>query len=117
MEADIIRRGKEISVQAVLAAGRTAREHFDNIAAVNEKGDFGDVVTEVDYQIEEIILKGIRGHFPDHQILSEEAGHNGKTATGCGWSIRWTAPTTMRSACLYSPSPSPSCTGAMRFSA
>lgn len=56
MEADIIRRAKEVAMQAASAAGQMMKEHFDKTAVIQEKGDFGDVVTETDYRAEEILM-------------------------------------------------------------
>lgn len=75
---DIIRAAKELSINAVLKAGQVAKDHFDNFTELQEKDDFGDVVTEVDLKAEEIILNEIISVFPDHQIDSEESGNNGK---------------------------------------
>lgn len=80
MEVDIIRTGKELSVRAILKAGQVVKEHFDYISVVEEKGSFGDVVTEIDYKAEKIILDEIINVFPDHQIDSEESGNNGKAS-------------------------------------
>jgi myo-inositol-1(or 4)-monophosphatase len=43
---------------------------------LDEKDGFGDVVTEVDFLIEGMILKEIHQLFPLHQVQSEEAGSN-----------------------------------------
>jgi myo-inositol-1(or 4)-monophosphatase len=42
-----------------------------------KKDQFGDVVTEVDFLAEEIILNEIANVFPDHKIHSEEQGDMG----------------------------------------
>jgi|GEM_PF-2831268 len=78
MNRDIIRRAKDVAVQAAQKAGQVAREHFDKTAVIREKGDFGDVVTEADYRAEEIIPGEIAREFPDHRIISEESGGNDK---------------------------------------
>jgi myo-inositol-1(or 4)-monophosphatase len=78
MEAEIIRQAKEVAVNAVLKAGQIVKEHFDQTAVIHEKGSFGDVVTEMDFRAEEIILQEITRAFPDHQITSEESGLSGK---------------------------------------
>ena len=78
METDIIRQAKEVAVNAVLKAGQMAKEHFGRTVDTREKGGFGDVVTEVDYRAEEIILGEIARAFPDHRISSEESGTHDK---------------------------------------
>lgn len=77
METDIIRRAKDTAVNAVLKAGRMAKEHFDRNVVSREKGEYGDVVTEADYRAEAIILDEIARAFPDHRIRSEESGLSG----------------------------------------
>jgi myo-inositol-1(or 4)-monophosphatase len=76
----IIKKAKELSVKAVLQAGQIAKDHFDQFTNLQEKDIFGDVVTDIDYKAEEIILSEINRVFPDHQIDSEESGNNGKTS-------------------------------------
>lgn len=78
MEAEIIRQGKELAINAILKAGQIVMNHFEKITEVNEKGTFGDIVTEADFKAEEVILQEISRVFPHHQIDSEESGHNGK---------------------------------------
>lgn len=78
MDVDIIRRAKEAAMQAALAAGQVMKEHFDKTAVIQEKGNFGDFVTEVDYLAEEILLREITRAFPDHRIESEESGVSGQ---------------------------------------
>lgn len=80
MVDNIIKTAKELSVKAILKAGKVAKDHFDNFTVVQEKDVYGDVVTEVDYLAEGIILKEITNVFPDHQINSEECGNNGKVS-------------------------------------
>lgn len=44
-----------------------------------EKGDFGDLVTEVDEEAEKEIIQRIRRHVPDHAIRGEETGRSGES--------------------------------------
>jgi myo-inositol-1(or 4)-monophosphatase len=80
MDKIIIQSAKELSIRAILEAGRIVKEQFDNIANLEVKGSFGDVVTDVDYKAEKIILDEIHKVFPNHQVESEESGHNGKVS-------------------------------------
>lgn len=77
MEERIIQTAKEVAIKAILKAGQLAKEHFDNVTDIEEKDNFGDVVTEVDHKAEKIILDEIMAVFPDHHIHSEESGDNG----------------------------------------
>lgn len=72
----IIRVARELAIAAALEAGRLIRERFDQLDTYEEKGEFGDVVTEVDYAAEHLILQKIERVFPEHRIRSEEAGIN-----------------------------------------
>jgi myo-inositol-1(or 4)-monophosphatase len=76
MNLDVINAAKELSIQIIRKAGHIAKERFDHYDMIDEKDSFGDVVTEVDYLTEAIILKDINRIFPFHQVHSEEAGSN-----------------------------------------
>ena len=76
MDMEVINAAKELSIRVIREAGSIAKERFDDFDMIDEKDSFGDVVTEVDYLIEELILKEINIIFPQHQIHSEEAGSN-----------------------------------------
>ncbi|HZG85087.1 inositol monophosphatase [Paenibacillus sp.] len=68
---------KRVAVEAAQAAGRHAKSRFASEYAVAEKGDHGDLVTDVDIESERIILDAIRAEFPDDEIRSEESGWSG----------------------------------------
>ncbi|MBO8172344.1 MAG: inositol monophosphatase [Bacillaceae bacterium] len=73
----MIRQARKTAVEAVRAAGQIARKKFGKAVQIQEKGDWGDLVTEVDHEAEQVILKRIHAHFPDHQVRSEETGWSG----------------------------------------
>lgn len=77
MDHTIIKAAQELSIRAIRKAGQVARERFDKLNGTQEKDQFGDVVTEVDFLAEEIILNEINKVFPEHRIHSEEQGDNG----------------------------------------
>ena len=58
--------------------GRIAREHFMRISEreVSTKGHH-DYVTHVDKLVEDTLVRRIRAHYPNHQILGEEGGSGG----------------------------------------
>lgn len=65
---------KRTLLEAVHAAGAEIRK-FDAIDfKVSSKGTVNDLVTEVDHASEKVIMDVIKKQFPDHYILSEEAG-------------------------------------------
>jgi len=64
----------EFLLDLARGAGDILLSNFGSARAVRTKADRGDMVTEVDLKSEEYILKRIRREFPDHNIVSEEAG-------------------------------------------
>lgn len=78
MNRTLLHEAKEVAVSAAQAAGTLIKRRFDTMYKVDEKGDAGDVVTEADYEAEQAIVGAIERKFPDHRILSEEAGQLGQ---------------------------------------
>ncbi|MWV44304.1 inositol monophosphatase [Paenibacillus sp. HJL G12] len=74
MDQQVLQTAKELSVRIIRQAGQIAKDKFDDIADVQIKDEFGDVVTEVDHLAEGVIIAEIQDVFPEHQIHSEEAG-------------------------------------------
>ncbi|MEW9701014.1 inositol monophosphatase [Paenibacillus sp. SI8] len=68
---------KEVAVKAAWKAGELARERFGGKLDIQQKGDRGDLVTEVDVQADRMIVGDIQDVFPSHRIYSEEAGEGG----------------------------------------
>ena len=54
-------------------AGKLALKYQEKGFSISTKSSPIDLVTEADKACEELILKTIRAHFPDHSILSEES--------------------------------------------
>ncbi|MCS1351812.1 inositol monophosphatase [Mechercharimyces sp. CAU 1602] len=77
MEA-ILEKARKVAMVAATEAGKIAKERFVGSFSIVEKGEDGDVVTEVDLLAEEVILHYLRQYFPTHQIESEEAGMIGE---------------------------------------
>jgi myo-inositol-1(or 4)-monophosphatase len=65
------------AVEAAEAAGDLVRDGLFGRLNVSEKGALGDVVTNLDFDSEELIIKTIRARFPAHRIISEELGNIG----------------------------------------
>jgi len=74
---ELLQRAREVAIEAAVRAGQVAKERFDGTFVVTEKGEHGDLVTEVDELAEREILQRLQEHFPDHQIRSEETGWSG----------------------------------------
>ena len=62
-------------------AGDLIREQFGRAGASGVKGR-GNIVTEADLAVEQLVRRLIGEHFPGHGILGEEAGAQGEEA---GW--------------------------------
>lgn len=65
----------DVAISAARTAGQIQKDHTNRIARIEYKGDINPV-TEVDLLCEQEIIKQIRGHFPDHEILAEESGQS-----------------------------------------
>lgn len=87
MDYKMIQSAKDLSERIIREAGLISKEKFDNFVELRSKDEFGDVVTEVDYITEEIIIKNILAEFPKHQIHSEEAGIMGSSESDWLWLI------------------------------
>ena len=65
---------KETLIRAVETGAAIMKEYFDQSFIVSNKEGINNLVTEVDHKSEEAIFKVIKEQFPEHYILSEEAG-------------------------------------------
>lgn len=65
---------KETLLKAAHEAGGIMKQHFHGAFKISSKETINDLVTEVDKLSETAIVRVIRSAFPDHDILSEEAG-------------------------------------------
>jgi myo-inositol-1(or 4)-monophosphatase len=75
----------QTAIEAAHRAGKVIAERYPDERNVTVKG-YRDIVTEVDTAAESIIIDLIGERFPDHAILSEEAGGAGIGA-GTTWVI------------------------------
>ena len=70
---------KKLAKEVALKAGKLLKDNFNKFDRRGVKIKSKDQIqTWVDRAAEKIILKEIRNNFPDHRILAEESGHNGK---------------------------------------
>ena len=65
---------KETLLQATEAGARELQRFFNSDFKITNKDGINNPVTEADHASEKAIMAVIRAHFPDHFILSEEAG-------------------------------------------
>jgi len=61
------------AIEAVKEAGKIQEEKFGENFKIEHKGEI-NLVTEVDYQCEKVIIDIIKRDYPEHEILTEEAG-------------------------------------------
>jgi myo-inositol-1(or 4)-monophosphatase len=80
-----LERIKTVGTGAAYKGGEVLRSFLGNIGAPGHKGAI-DLVTEADIASERIIIETIHKAFPDHAILAEESGDNGKNSD-CRWVI------------------------------
>jgi len=66
-----------VAIKAAEAAGDLVRDKLFHSLAVREKGNDGDVVTDLDLAAEKMIIDILRARFPQHRIVSEEIGKVG----------------------------------------
>ena len=64
---------KKVAEEAVKEAGNILMDNFNKDMPAFLKGK-NDIVTDIDIKSEKVILDAIKKNFPEHQILSEEAG-------------------------------------------
>lgn len=65
---------KNTLLRAVHAGADLLRHYFEGTFEIQSKDSLNNLVTEVDKKAEEAIIDVIRAEFPEHFILSEEAG-------------------------------------------
>lgn len=65
---------KQTLLKATQAAALIMQENFEKQFSVFNKEGINNLVTEVDHKSEEAIISIVKAEFPDHFILSEEAG-------------------------------------------
>ena len=65
---------KNTLLRAIHAGADLLRHYFEGTFEIQSKDSLNNLVTEVDKKAEEAIIEVIRAEFPEHFILSEEAG-------------------------------------------
>lgn len=65
---------KDTLLEAAHAAATIMKENFLKDYKISSKGTINNLVTEIDKRCEAVIIEIIRGKYPGHEILSEEAG-------------------------------------------
>jgi myo-inositol-1(or 4)-monophosphatase len=80
---------RAIAIQIAQRAGDTLMQFYDKPHQEATKSNRFDLVTEGDKASEKVILQGLREHFPEHHIFSEESGAMGAPANRaeCFWYV------------------------------
>ncbi|MBS1597149.1 MAG: inositol monophosphatase [Bacteroidetes bacterium] len=65
---------KETLIKATEAGAKVMQEYFQGNFLISNKEGINNLVTEADHASEKVIFEIIKNEFPDHFILSEEAG-------------------------------------------
>ncbi|MDX2508855.1 MAG: inositol monophosphatase family protein, partial [Desulfobacterales bacterium] len=75
----------QTAIEAARRAGRVIAERYPTERTVTVKG-YRDLVTDADIAAEEVIIDLIQARFPDHTIVSEEAGGS-KISSDYTWMV------------------------------
>ena len=65
---------KSTLIKATEAGAKELQRFFNGNFKISNKEGFNNLVTEADYASEKVIIETIKTAYPDHFILSEEAG-------------------------------------------
>ncbi len=59
-------------IKTIREAGRIATDGFGKVHSVHEKAK-NDLVTEIDVEMQKVIVNGIKKKYPEHSIIAEES--------------------------------------------
>ncbi len=65
---------KQTLINATFAGAKVLQHYFNGSFTVNSKSNINDLVTQADEESEKAIIEVIQKEYPNHYILSEEAG-------------------------------------------
>lgn len=65
---------KQTLINATFAGAKVLQQYFNGDFTVSSKTNVNDLVTQADHEAEDAIIATIKEEYPDHFILSEEAG-------------------------------------------
>ena len=71
MQDDKIKTRADVGIKAARKAGQILIDNFNKPYQITQKAD-GTLVTDIDFKMEEAIVKTIKEKFPEDEILSEE---------------------------------------------
>jgi myo-inositol-1(or 4)-monophosphatase len=82
-----LEHARRIAVDAAEEAGRLLSAGTCETVEINSKGDYGDVVTNLDLAAEKLLLERVLTAFPGHAVIAEESGRLGDTGSEWTWII------------------------------
>ena len=65
---------KQTLIKATLEGAKILQQFFNSDFKISNKEGINNLVTEADHASEKVIMDVIREEFPEHYIMSEEAG-------------------------------------------
>lgn len=78
----------DVAIESAREAGHFLKQHLGKVREIRQKaGQEKNLVTEVDKQSEEMIIRKIRHHFPQHDILAEESAKETPRTSDYRWVI------------------------------
>ncbi len=77
---------RDQTIAIARAAGAILRDGLHTRRSIERKSASIDVVTDIDLASEQVILAGLREHFPGHRVIAEEAGDDASESAYC-WLI------------------------------
>ncbi len=87
MDAEKIKKYSLFAEQTAIKSSKILKKFWGKLSDIQEKKFTWDLVTEADKESEELIINEIIKAYPDHSILSEEAGLHQKGSTEYSWII------------------------------
>lgn len=82
---ETLQQALKLATDLARKAGKVQLEHLGNVGRIDYKSEV-DIVTEVDRTCEDLIVRGIKEKFPDHDILAEE-GSGTRSRSAFQWVI------------------------------
>ena len=77
---------RDKAIEIARGAGAILRQGLQVQRSIERKSASIDVVTDIDLASERFIVDALQAHFPDHRIITEEAGDGAQNSTYC-WVI------------------------------
>jgi myo-inositol-1(or 4)-monophosphatase len=77
-----------VAIESAKEAGKFLKQHLGKVREIREKaGQEKNLVTEIDKQSEELIIRNIKDHYPQHDILAEESARETPRTSDYRWVI------------------------------